>query len=79
MTDSKIIARAKQLKAEGKTHMAAMLKRHYGSSYYNVQSIEDVLAAGKWIAAPYGQFRSGAHGRVGIESRKIDWAITARK
>ena len=74
-----IIEKAKDLQSKGFTHMAAVVKSHYGTTYYNVQAIADVLAAGRWIPARIGQTASGARCRIGVSGQKIDWAVTARK
>jgi hypothetical protein len=79
MKTSKIILRATELKAKGYKNMASVVKSHFDTTYYHVVSIDDVLSAGKWIPAGKVQFSSGAHGRVGISSKNIDWTITARK
>ena len=59
--------------------MASIVKSHFSTSYFHIVKIEDVLNAGKWIPANHVQFPSGAHGRVGTNSKYIDWSITARK
>lgn len=77
-TTNKIVDRAQALKAQGYKYMAAVIKSVYNTSYYNVQSIDDVIACGKWI----GLGCSMSHARfqrMGVRGNNIDWSITARK
>jgi hypothetical protein len=76
---SKIVDRARQLQANGYTHMASVVKSHYKTTYYHVVPITEVLAAGRWIPAEYGQLPSGAYCRLGIAGNRIDWSVTGRK
>ena len=72
---NKIIEKAIAKKAAGYQYMAAIVKSHYNSSYYNVQLIDDIIANGKWIAC-----QRGIHGyRQGTIGTQIDWSITCRK
>ena len=77
--ESKIIARAKELKSMGYTNMASIVKSVFSTSYYHVVKIDDVIATGKWIPSNKVQFESGAHGRVGTNGKYIDWTKTARR
>lgn len=75
---SKIVERAISLKSKGFKYMAAVIKSVYNTSYYNVQSIDDVIKVGKWIGIghPLGFAR---YQRMGTRDNNIDWSITARK
>lgn len=79
MKTLKIVLKAEELKKQGYTHMASIVKSVYFTKYFHVVKINDVLEAGKWIPAEHVQFYSGAHGRSGTAENKIDWTKTARK
>lgn len=67
--------RANELLNSGITHIAAVVKSHYTTTYYNVNPISALLRNdGKWIPAPCNT--SGWHGRIGITSNQVDWAHT---
>lgn len=71
--------RADELKANGITQIAAVVKSIYNTTYYNVNTIDALLAnGGKWIPAGFGQTETGARGRMGQNGAHIDWTITAR-
>jgi len=70
------IEKVNELKAKGITHLASVVKSVYDTTYYNVNSIDDIMAnGGKWIPAVYNYH--GWRGRIGISGRKIDWSKTA--
>ena len=71
--------RAAELKAQGFTQIAAVVKSIYRTTYYNVNTIDDLLAnGGKWIPAGFGQTEKGARGRMGQNGAHIDRSVTAR-
>lgn len=73
------VKRAEELKAQGITHIAAVVKTVYATAYYNVNSIDALLAnGGKWIAAEYGTTATGLRVRLGTNASYIDWTVTAR-
>lgn len=60
----------KALQARGLRQIAAVTKRVRGYAYYNVQLIDDVIAAGgKWIGNP----------AMRVSEKTIDWNVTIRK
>lgn len=64
------IATLQALQKRGLKQIAAVTKRVKGYAYYNVQQIDDIIAAGgKWIGNP----------SMRISERTIDWSITVRK
>jgi len=70
------IDKANELKAKGITQLASVVKSIYNTTYYNVNSIDDIIANdGRWIPAAYNRY--GWRGRVGINGRKINWTKTA--
>ena len=75
----KIVIRAQQAKKEGFTCLASKVKDCYSSHYYHVVDIDFILNYGYWPACPKGQLPSGAHCRIGTESRQIDWTKTTRR
>jgi hypothetical protein len=79
MKTKKILAKATEYKSKGYVYMAAIVKSHFNTSYFNVVKIDDILKIGKWIPANFVSFPSGAYGRYGVNGKKIDWSITARK
>jgi hypothetical protein len=60
---SRFVEQVEKAKSLGYTHVAGIVKRYFYTSYYNVNTVDDLLAVGKWIPAPYNSF--GWHGRVG--------------
>jgi hypothetical protein len=79
MKTTKLIQRATELKKQGFTHIASIVKSYYRTNYYHVVSIDDILKAGKWISAEHVYFQRGAHGRLGISENKVDWSKTVLK
>lgn len=71
--------KAIKAKEQGYIYMASVVKSIFNTTYYHIVSIDDVIKAGKWIPADVVQFPSGARGRTGIASNKIDWSVTIRK
>ena len=49
--ESKIVKAARASKEKGFKFIAAIVKSHYATSYYNVQSVDAIIRAGKWIPA----------------------------
>ena len=74
----KVIEKAIKAKAEGKIFMASIVKNVHATTYYNVQKIDDILTAGKWIPAQKVSMMPW-HGRIGISGRYVDWEKTVRK
>ena len=73
---TKIIQAARAAKADGYEYMTAVVKSHYATTYHNVNKIDDVLAAGKWIAAPRNS--SGWSGPIGsstVPAKSINKSI----
>lgn len=69
------IERANELKASGITHIASVVKSRYTTTYYHVNSIQDILNnGGRWIPAPINSI--GWHGRRGITGSQVDWSRT---
>jgi hypothetical protein len=66
MRTTKIVQAAKAAKADGYKYFTSVVKSHFATTYHHVVKIDDVLNAGKWIPAPYGQLESGAHCRIGV-------------
>ena len=71
MKTSKIIEAAKKAKEDGYEYMTSVVKSVYNTTYCNVNKIDDILAAGKWIPARYVSMMPTAdgsstwHGRMG--------------
>lgn len=67
--------RAAELKAQGYTQIASVVKTYYNTTYWNVNEIDVIMEnGGKWIPAPYNTY--GWHGRAGTPTNKIDWSCT---
>lgn len=64
----KTIQAAIAAKADGYEYMTSVVKSVYQTTYYNINKIDDVISAGKWIPASKGQLPSGARGRIGSSS-----------
>ena len=63
--------RAAELKEMGYTHVASVVKSYKATTYWHVNSIDEIIAnGGKWIPAPKGQY-NGWHGRVGISTAQL--------
>lgn len=68
---------AAYLKSRGYTHIAAIVKSHYTSKYYNVQSIDAIMHNdGYWIGEPVQYFYGKGYIRYGIIGTQIDWSRT---
>lgn len=67
MKTNRLIEQCKKAKAAGYIYISSVVKSVYSTTYYNVQLIDDVIKAGKWIAAPYNSY--GWHGRIGQSQR----------
>jgi len=73
------MAKLEELKAKGIEQIASVVKSVYRTTYYHVVSIDDLIANdGNWIPAAHVRFGSGAHGRMGVTERSIDWSKTKR-
>ena len=71
--------RAAELKAKGIIQIAAIVKSIYKTTYYNVNTIDALLAnGGKWISADFGETEKEVRCRMGQNGAHIDWSITAR-
>ena len=69
------LAKAQELKLQGITHIASVVKSTFDTTYYHVNSIASLQANnGKWIPAPI--YNNGWHGRFGITSKNVDWNTT---
>ena len=64
MKESKIIKAAKAAKNDGFVYMSSVVKSVFNTTYYHINKIDDVIAAGKWIPCPKGQCGNW-HGRIG--------------
>jgi len=70
--------RAKELKQQGITAIASVVKSVFTTTYYNVNSIDSIMKNnGRWIPAGICA-TPGWHGRIGISGKQIDWMHTAR-
>jgi hypothetical protein len=58
----------------GYTHVAAIVKKVFNTEYYNVNSCDDVLAAGRWIGAYQDPNFNGQ--RMGFLGSQMDWGVT---
>jgi len=66
------VQRASELLNAGITHIVSVVKSHYTTTYYNVNSIDAILRNnGRWIAAPSNSH--GWHGPVGVTRNQVDW------
>jgi hypothetical protein len=69
------VERANELISSGITHIASVVRSHYSTTYYNVNSIDNLLRNdGRWIAAP--GYDGEWHGRIGITGHQVDWSHT---
>lgn len=72
--------KAAELKAQGITQLASVVKSVYRTEYCHVNNIDDIMAnGGRWIPACRGSYpgrRGTWHGRIGTARNKIDWTIT---
>ena len=67
--------RAAELKAKGITHIASIVKSHYDSEYFKVESLETILANGGKMP----KYEKNIFGYVqGVNSNRIDWTKTIR-
>lgn len=65
MKESKIVKAAKEAKKQGYEFISSVVKSHFNTVYYNVNSVEDIISEGKWIPAP----RNESYGyRIGTSS-----------
>lgn len=64
--------RANELRAEGYTHIASVVKSYNATTYWHVNSIDEIMAnGGKWIPAAKGQWGNW-HGRIGITTAQMN-------
>lgn len=71
--------RANELKSQGITHIASVVKSLYNTEYYNINPIDAILRNnGRWIAAVRGQYNNGGRGPVGTIASQVDWTHTIR-
>lgn len=69
--------RANELKSQGITHIASVVKSHYTTTYYNVNSVSAILRNnGRWIPCATGRYDCGGHGRIGVTGNQVDWSHT---
>lgn len=67
--------RAAELKAQGITHIASIIKSHFDSEYFKVESLDTILANGGRMP----KYARGINGyTVGTIGTKIDWRHTIR-
>lgn len=67
--------RAAELKAKGITHIASIVKSHYSSKYFKVESLETILANGGKMP----KYARNIYGYVeGVNGNHIDWSKTIR-
>lgn len=66
--------RAAELRAQGITHVASIVKSHYHTQYYKWERIEVILSHGGKMP-PYAKYNGFVHGR---RKREIDWGCTIR-
>jgi len=74
---------AQELKRNGYTHIAAVVKSYGRTEYFNVHSIDEIMDnGGKWLPciAGFYRFRNGSYGniRIGIIGSQIYWKHTIR-
>ena len=69
------IDKANELKAKGYTDLAAVVANIFGTEYFNINTIDEVLANnGKWIPA-----KRGFNGeRRGVLGSTVNWIETVR-
>ena len=69
--------RADELRADGKTQIASVIKSVYRTTYYHINTIAEIMDnGGKWIPCWKGQCGNW-HGPIGITGNQIDWTKTA--
>lgn len=67
--------RAAELRAQGITHIASIVKSHYYTEYFKVESLETILANGGRMP----RYAKSIHGYVvGVNGNHIDWSKTIR-
>jgi hypothetical protein len=67
--------RAAELKAKGITHIASIVKSHYDSEYFKVETIEAILENGGRMP----KYARNIFGYVeGVNGNQIDWSKTIR-
>jgi hypothetical protein len=74
MKTNKTIELMNFAKELGYTHVAACVKSVFNTQYFNVNSIDSVISAGKWIGAPRNFNWNGR--RIGTIDSAIDWSTT---
>ena len=71
------VSEIEQLKKEGITHIATLVKTCYFTEYWHVVSIDRIVKNNRyWIPCPIRQLSSGAVCRVGVRKNTIDWTKT---
>ena len=65
------IERAMELKAMGITHIASTLRSHYNTTYYNINSIDAILANNGIQPSPARHCLYGY--KIGVNGNDIDW------
>ena len=68
------VERANELKAQGITHIASIVKSHYTSRYYKYESIDDIIENGGKMPE-YSTYNGFVHGTI---HSQIDWKHTIR-
>ena len=67
--------RAAELKADGITYIASIVKSHYDTEYFKVESLETILANGGKMP----KYEKNIFGYVqGVNGNNIDWSKTIR-
>lgn len=77
MTNSKLNFTEKAAltaKRMGYKYIASAVKNVFTTTYYNVNSCDDVINAGHWIGAPRSYQYNGQ--RMGTVDTDIDWGVT---
>jgi hypothetical protein len=70
-------AEIKELRSEGITHLATVVKGWYFTKYWHVVSLDRIEKNNRyWIPAPIVTFPSGATCRAGVTEKSIDWTKT---
>jgi len=75
--EKQIVTIAKAAKVAGYLYLYSTVKSVYKTKYYNVVSIDDIIAANGWIAAPQRNF--GWHGPVGVTAKNLPANAIHRK
>ena len=60
---TKTQTQAQKAKDAGYKYIASVVKSHYNTTYYHVNSVDSVIADG-WTPCPVGQYNNW-HGRIG--------------